>query len=173
VTPQAPKTIVIGYGNPGRQDDGLGPAVITALTEMHLPNVTLDADYQLTVEDAAAVAEHDVVVFVDAAIDGPAPFSFRPIGPGEEATFSSHSVPPETVLRLAIDLFGSHAEGYVLGIRGYDFDEFDEALSGRAASNLAEAVRFIESVLRKYSFREAVTAAHESKPAIAVSKGEL
>ena len=71
------KVLVIGYGNPGRLDDGLGPALAAAIESAAPAGVTVDADYQLTVEDAAAVAEHDVVVFADAAVDGPEPFYFR------------------------------------------------------------------------------------------------
>ena len=48
--------LVIGYGNPGRMDDGLGPATIDELEKLAIDGVDLDADYQLTVEDAAAVA---------------------------------------------------------------------------------------------------------------------
>jgi len=69
----AATVLVIGYGNPGRRDDGLGPALAERLQELRLPGVDVDADYQLTVEDAAAAAEHDVVVFADAAQAGPEP----------------------------------------------------------------------------------------------------
>ena len=69
--------LLFGYGNPGRLDDGLGPAFIEAFEGRDLENVTLDADYQLTVEDAAAVAEHDVAIFVDASVNGAEPFFFE------------------------------------------------------------------------------------------------
>ena len=42
---------VIGYGNPGRQDDGLGPAFVQALRNKGYTFPTSDP-YQLTVEDA-------------------------------------------------------------------------------------------------------------------------
>ena len=58
-----------GFGNPARGDDGLGPALIERLDALALEGVTTDSDYQLTIEDAALVAEHDVVVFVDARSD--------------------------------------------------------------------------------------------------------
>ena len=47
------RVLVIGYGNPGRQDDGLGAAVIERLEALGLEGVTVDADYQLNIEDAA------------------------------------------------------------------------------------------------------------------------
>ncbi len=150
----APKVLLIGYGNPGRLDDGLGPALAAALEKLELPGVTVEADYQLAVEDAGTVAEHDVVVFADASLTGPEPFSFRRIGPKPGSNFSSHIVEPEGVLALARELFGAKTEAYVLGIRGYVFDEFGESLSDEAQANLAAAFEFIRRVVREGSFRE-------------------
>ena len=51
-----------------RLDDGLGPALADALEKLDLPGVSVDADYQLMIEDAAEVAEHDFAIFADAAV---------------------------------------------------------------------------------------------------------
>jgi len=158
------KVLLIGYGNPGRRDDGLGPALAGAVEKLEIPGVTVDADYQLTVEDAAAVTAHDAVVFADAAVAGPEPFSFRRIEPKLAVSFSSHSVDPQTVLALAHELFGARTEGYVLGIRGYAFEEFGESLSQRARANLAAALAFIQPVLRKRAFREVAAEADDLPP---------
>lgn len=155
----AAKVLVIGYGNPGRLDDGLGPTLATALEVLALPGVTVEAEYQLTVEDARAVADHDVAVFADASVAGAEPFSFRRLEPKAEATFSSHVVEPEGVLALACELFGATTEAYVLGIRGYEFDDFGETLSARAQENLAAAVEFMKGLVRTGAFREAADAA--------------
>jgi hydrogenase maturation protease len=167
------KVLLIGYGNPGRLDDGLGPALAGEVERLGLAGaavdsdyqLTVDSDYQLTVEDAAAVAEHDVVVFADAALDGPAPFSFERIEPKRTVSFSSHSVEPAAVLGLARDLFGARTPGYCLGIRGYEFNEYRERLSERARANLASAVSFIASVLRAGNFDE-VAGRHERVRAV-------
>lgn len=149
------KTVLVyGYGNPGRLDDGLGPAVAEAIDTRALPGVATDANYQLSVEDAAAVAEHDVVVFADAAERGPEPFFFCRIAPVKQTSFSSHSVRPEAVLGLARDLMNGATEGWVLGIRGYEFNEFGEGLSPAATRNLTEAVTFLDETLRRGDFRE-------------------
>ncbi len=149
----ATRLLLIGCGNPGRLDDGLGPALAERLEAAAPPGVTVDADYQLNVEHAAAVAEHDVVVFADAAAAGPEPFFFRAVVPGRGGMgFSSHSVSPAGVLALARELFGSRAKGYVLGIRGYCFDEFGERLSPRARVNLAAAERFLRRLLSEPGF---------------------
>ena len=149
------EVLVIGYGNPGRLDDGLGPAAAERVEAARLDGVDVDADYQLTVEDAAAVAAHKVVVFADAAETGPEPFSFQAVEPADELGFSSHSCQPPAVMALAGELFHAKTKGYILGIRGYEFHEFGEALSGRARANLAAATEFLLDVLRNRSFDEA------------------
>ena len=73
------KVLLIGYGNPGRLDDGLGPALAEAIAHKEFKNVTVDANYQLTVEDAAEVAKYDLVIFADADVAGPEPFWVRRI----------------------------------------------------------------------------------------------
>jgi hydrogenase maturation protease len=148
--------LVIGYGNPGRRDDGLGPALAAAVERLGIAGVKVDSDYQLTVEDAAAVAEHDLVLFADAACSGAGPFALRRVEPGSAVTFSSHSVQPDGVLALARDLFGATPSAYLLTIRGYAFNEFGEGLSEEAQANLAAAIGFIEPVLRQRTFSEAV-----------------
>lgn len=140
----APTTLILGWGNPGRVDDGLGPAFIEAVSKIAPSSVVLDSDYQLTMEDAAEVAHYDRVVFVDADRSGPAPFSMRPLEPSTDGgSFSTHSVAPGAVLSLCRDLFHATPEAWILGIRGYEFDRFGEGLSEGARANLDQAVEFI------------------------------
>lgn len=154
--PNGVRTLLIGYGNPGRLDDGLGPALAAHFERLALPGLTVEADYQLTVEDAALVAEHDVAIFADAAVAGPAPFELRRIDPqAEEAlTFSTHSVSPAGVLALARTLFHAETAAYTLAIRGYRFDEFGEELSEQARANLTAAVDFLQRVLDNGGFSQ-------------------
>jgi hydrogenase maturation protease len=137
------KILVYGYGNPGRRDDGLGPALAERLEAEHLPGVTTDSNYQLQVEDAAAVSQCDAVIFVDAADAGAAPFSFTGLEPSDETAFTTHSVSPASVLALCRDLYGTHAAAYLLAIRGYEWD-MGEGLTHAAKKNFEEALRFIK-----------------------------
>ena len=146
------KVLLIGYGNPGRLDDGLGPALAEALAHKSFKNVTVDANYQLTVEDAAEIAEHDVVIFADASVNSEEPFAFKPITPKTVNTFSSHSIEPEIVLGFAYDLFKAKTKGYALAIRGYEFNEFGEKLSSKAQDNLISAVEFLSELLKTRNF---------------------
>ncbi len=155
MTQSTGRALLIAYGNPGRLDDGLGPALADAVEKLNIPGLTVDADYQLTVENAEAASRHEVVVFADAAVAGPEPFAFRRIEPQRALSFTSHCLDPPAVLALARELFGARTEGYVLGIRGYAFNEFGESLSRRARANLASALAFLEPVLRRGTFREA------------------
>jgi hydrogenase maturation protease len=160
------RVLLFGIGNPGRHDDGLGPALAETIEALALPGLDVDADYQLTVEDSAAVAAHDVAIFADADAAGPAPFSFRAIGPLPGVGFSIHGLEPGGVLTLAADLFGARPEAYLLGIRGYEFGErgegrieLGEGLTDAARENLAAAVAFLTPLLRTGRFREAAGSA--------------
>jgi hydrogenase maturation protease len=150
------RILLLGYGNPGRCDDGLGPALTEAVEKMRIPGVVVDSDYQLVVEDAHTIAGYDVVIFADADATGPEPFSFRRIEPTGDKIggFSSHSVSPAEVLALAREMFSAKTTAYVLGIRGYMFEEFGERFSNKAKENLAAATTFIERVLRSGDFAE-------------------
>jgi len=141
--------LLIGYGNPGRHDDGLGPALAKRLEQAALAGVDIDIDYQLNIEHAYDLAAYDVVVFADAArSDGAgeqpqSPFYFHPLDPGNPISFSTHSVSPQAVMRLACDLFQAKTQAYVLGITGYEFEEIGEGLTQKAAHNLDQAEAFI------------------------------
>lgn len=145
------RVLLLGYGNPGRLDDGLGPALAAEIERLGLPGVTVQCDYQLCLEDAEAAARHDVVIFADAATSGAEPFSFQRVEPAFGLGFSTHSLAPEAVLGLAQQLFGSRTEGYMLGIRGYAFNEYEESLTGQGRANLAAAVAFVRGVCEQGS----------------------
>jgi hydrogenase maturation protease len=141
------RVLVLGYGNPGRQDDGLGPAVAARIEALGWSHVTAYDTYQLNIEDAIDVAEHDVVWFVDAARTGPAPFSVRELSPKSTLDFTSHLVRPEVILAMAEQYYAATPRAFLLAIRGYAF-EFIEALTSEAGENLERAVAMLEGGLR-------------------------
>jgi hydrogenase maturation protease len=140
--------LVIGYGNPGRQDDGLGPALANAIDQLGLPNVTAYDNYQLNIEDSVEVAEHDFVWFVDAARSGVAPYSVSSLAPAGKVEFTSHIMHPQTVLAIAQQCYGKAPAAFLLGIRGYEF-EFLEALTPAATANLDAALAMLMESLRR------------------------
>ena len=144
------KILIYGFGNPGRQDDGLGPAIIERLEYESIPGIATDCNYQLNIEDAYDVAENDVVVFVDASVNADEPFSFSRIEPSAEITFTTHSMSPQSVLALCAELYDRKLDAYILGIRGYEWD-FEVGLTSKAESNLNDAYRFLTGWLKEFS----------------------
>jgi len=143
------KTLLIGYGNPGRLDDGLGGALAERAQQLGIAQLTVESCYQLAVEYAEQAAGFDVVIFADAAINGPEPFDWKRIEPQMTIAFSTHHVSPQTILGLAQNVFESKVEGFALAIRGYEFDDFGERLSPQAQVNLTAALQHVESLFRK------------------------
>lgn len=152
-----PHTLVIGYGNPGRADDGLGPALADAVERADIPGVRAIAAFQLQVEHAAEIALVPRVVFADACTgDGP-PCALRRLHPRAAQSFSTHSVRPEAVLALARDVFGWVGDAYLLAIRGEAFDAFEESLSPAGAAALGQAAGLLLPALRRADIDSAVT----------------
>jgi len=143
------RILIMGFGNPGRKDDGLGPALAQAIDEAGMPGVDADADYQLNIEDGASLVGYDAVVFADASLTAPAPFEWRRLSPASSISFTTHAVSPESVLAVCEDHFGPAPPAWALGIRGYEFD-FGEGLSRRAVQNLESALDFLREVLESW-----------------------
>jgi hydrogenase maturation protease len=139
---------VIGFGNPGRRDDGLGAAAVERLKARRLRNVSCDADYQLNIEDALAVSGRDVVVFVDAARNLRKPYAFARVKAAESFPPMSHALGPEAVLAIAAELYGRTPQSWILAIRGHRWT-IGEGLSDKAEKNLALALDFLEEFLRE------------------------
>ena len=144
------RLLIYGIGNVGRQDDGVGPQVVERLEAGGVAtSVTLEANYQLTPEDALALSAHDVVIFIDATVaaDAPAPYAVAPVLPASEISFSSHAMSMGSLLALCVRLYGKAPRAYALAIPGYQF-EVNAELSPRAAENVAATVQFIHGLRR-------------------------
>ncbi|MCX6567349.1 MAG: hydrogenase maturation protease [Candidatus Aminicenantes bacterium] len=155
------KTLLIGIGNPGRRDDGLGPALVERLSGSRSPERAIvktaegSADafwaYQLNVEDASLVREYDRIIFVDAAVEGTAPAALNPLEPAASIAFTTHEMSPASVLALGEELYGPMPEGFLLSIRGFSWD-IAEGLTDEAARNLDAARlildKFLQTILR-------------------------
>lgn len=134
---------LIGFGNPGRGDDGLGPALADRLAARGLPGLTVRRDFQLTVDHALRIAGEDRVVFADALMHEAAPFRFEPVLPRPARDLASHSLSPASVLALAATLYDAAPVAHVLGISGTEFGEVKDGLSPAAEANLARAEAFL------------------------------
>ena len=143
---------ICGCGNPGRQDDGIGVALVAELEAWaqaeKYADLAFAADYQFNVEDALAVAESRAVVFVDAAREGPAPFEFRELAPRKESSFTTHALAPEAVLALADELYGARPPAWLLAIRGEAWEPNAAPTSAARAHRIA-AREFLQGWLRR------------------------
>lgn len=142
-----PEILLIGFGNPGRLDDGLGPALVERLRSRAIHALTLESAYQPAVEHAALVAHYPVVVFADASLTGREPFTVSRLAPVvDPAGFTTHTLEPQGVLGLALQLYDARPVGISLAIRGYSFGGFGEFLGARATRNLDAAEAFVASL---------------------------
>ena len=140
--------LIYGFGNPGRQDDGLGIALVQQLEawaqSAGLRGYVFDANYQLNAEDALAVAGSQEVVFIDAAEAGPEPFAFLPLHPRATISFSTHAMSPESILALAAELYDERPAAWLLAIRGYAWEP-NAAPTAAGQANLAAACEFLQA----------------------------
>lgn len=135
--------LLIGFGNPGRGDDGLGPALARRIEQQRLPGVDVRTAFQLTVEHALDVARAEIVVFADADVSLEVPYAFGEVPAKAPTHLDSHTVSPNAVMALAGELFGSRARGFALAIAGAEFGKIKEGLSAPARANLASAETFL------------------------------
>ena len=143
--------LLYGYGNPSRGDDGLGPALVAALEKHPLEGVALDANFQLSLEDAQTITEYGTVIFADASTTCQGPFTFEKIDENGNTVvgWTSHSMKPRQLVALANNLFQRRIEAYELAIRGYEFGDFCEELSCEAKANLSQTLDFIRGMVSK------------------------
>ena len=142
--------LIIAIGNESRGDDALAPLLLRSLQEDVMESdIELLEDFQLQVEHAADLVERELVLFVDAGMDTPAPFSFYRIEPDEGHTLFSHALAPEAVLTTYVHVYGeTPPPAFVLCLRGEQF-ALGDGLSKLAASHLESARTFMCKLLRE------------------------
>ena len=144
------RTLILGIGNSGRKDDGLGWKFIDFLKEQKIEDLELDYRYQLQIEDAELISHYDRIIFVDATkeptTDG---FYLRPCSKVGLMEMNSHSLHPETVYSLCDSVYGKNPECLILGIEGKEW-ELKTGLSSEAKRNLERAKRYFIAHLFVY-----------------------
>lgn len=147
-----PPCLVIAVGNPSRGDDALGPLLIQRLRTWleqggSQYGIELLEDFQFQVEYAADMHERNLVLFVDAGLNTPRPYTVERILPRRERTVLSHALEPEGVLDTYMQVYGQYPPpSYVLCISGSEF-ELGADLSPQAADNLDAASAFATRLL--------------------------
>lgn len=156
------RVLIAGFGNPYRQDDGAGPAVVNALLDrLGRPQLEINEDgfddlgrpvdvvllHQLVPELAETLVDYDRVIFVDSHV-GTIPEEIREqeIEPNFKTPFVAHQTHPASILALAREMGGHAPQGILLSIRGYEF-EFELGLSAKTQALIPAAVDRIMDLL--------------------------
>jgi hydrogenase maturation protease len=142
------RILVMGIGNPGREDDGLGPALAARIEALGLAGVDADANYQLNIEDAEACSRYAIVVFADAARNLRTPFRFSKLEPSAASPAMTHALGPGAVLALCAKLYGRRPDARLLALRGHRWG-VEEGLSAGASRDLEAALAFLADFLRR------------------------
>ena len=157
-TSAGPRTLVIGYGNLHRADDGVAYHVINALRqrlgqkplredETGLEELGGQTDSilltQLVPELIDTLANYQRIIFVDAHVHEGVPDLYCvPVSPQRAASTFSHHLTPALLLALLQTIRHAEPAGYIVSIRGYDF-AFRERLSDATARMVQPAVEHI------------------------------
>lgn len=157
------RTLIIGYGNPDRQDDGVAWHVLVQLAkelgidppftpEDVFPIVPGKPEFlfvlQLVPEMGERVSNFEQVCFVDAHTgDIKEEVRTVEIVPEYQHSAFTHHMTPPTCLEIARTVYGAKVEGFLVSVRGYHF-EFDDKLSPETEKLVPVAVEKIMKWLR-------------------------
>jgi hydrogenase maturation protease len=126
-----PSSLVVGYGNPLRSDDGIGWVIAGRLAaDPRFAGTDVLQRHQLTPELALDISRADLVVLVDARSGPPAgSVSIERVNPaGATGATWSHHLGPASLVALARELYGHAATVQVVSV-GIGSLEVGEGLS--------------------------------------------
>jgi hydrogenase maturation protease len=146
--------LIIGYGNPDREDDGVAWHILQALAlKMGLPAPTSYEDefsendkidfafyLQLTPEMAEDIARYDYVCFVDAHT-GNIPESVRLISVESDFQRSpfTHHLTAQSLMSICETLYDKKPDAALLSVLGYQF-LFSRQLSENTSELVPQAI---------------------------------
>ena len=145
-------TLVIGYGNPLRSDDGVGQVVAEAIAaRAHAGSgVSAIAAHQLLPEHAEAISGADRVIFVDAEAGGtPGEIRVRELAADTEGSAGLiHDFTPGTLLAYADLLYGHAPPAVLVTVSGFSFDH-GEGLSAQMTAVLPAVIARTAALLSR------------------------
>jgi hydrogenase maturation protease len=148
--------LLIAIGNESRGDDAMAPLLLRGLADWlknkGLENqVELLEDFQLQIEHAADLAGRVLVLFMDAGMDTPEPYTFFRSFPDDGRTLFSHALDPQAVLATYLNVYkASPPPSFVLCLRGEQF-ELGAPLSAQARQRMKLALEFMHKLLQDAS----------------------
>jgi hydrogenase maturation protease len=144
--------LIFAIGNESRGDDALGPLLLRDVDNYlknkdHYKDIELLEDFQLQIEHAMDMKDRQRVLFIDAGMDTPAPFSFYRAKATGEPVLYSHALAPQALLDVYAQFYKEPSpDAYILCIKGESF-ELGEAPTQTAIDHQALALDFIKQKL--------------------------
>ncbi|MBK8988144.1 MAG: hydrogenase maturation protease [Chloroflexi bacterium] len=159
------ETLLIGYGNPLRGDDGVGWRVIEEINHFQssivngqwggpltphsaLRTPQLIAVHQLLPELAEPISEAELVIFVDASVEGePGAVQVQAVTPRPQQPGAfSHHFDPAGLLAYAGEVYGRCPPAYLVTVTAVSLG-YAEILSPTVAAALPEVLAEIQSLI--------------------------
>jgi len=152
---------IIGYGNPQRRDDGIGPHIVNRLQPLfkHRKDVHLLALHQLEPDIIDTLKTADTLVFVDASVEalteGRDWVELQPeLNP---MPCLIHESAPAFILGLLQCLYHRHPKAWMVSVEGTDFG-FGNGLSSDARKRAEQVIGEIaEFVLTEVPEKDKIT----------------
>jgi len=122
-----PHTLVIGYGNTLRGDDGAGYLAAELLQQcVHNPDVEIIAEHQLLPELMEGISRAAHVIFIDATLSPRGTRFHRiPLRPAPACSRFTHHATPESLLAGAQALYGHTPQATLYTIPARSFETGD------------------------------------------------
>jgi hydrogenase maturation protease len=151
------KALIIGYGNPDREDDGVAWHILRALTiKLGLPSPESYEDefpesalidfafyLQLTPEMAEDISTYEHICFVDAHTGNiPEPVRLIPVESEFQRSPFTHHLTPQSLLSMCETIYGKKPGAVLLSILGQRF-LFSRELSEETAVLVPQGVHLI------------------------------
>ena len=162
------RTLIIGYGNIDRADDGVAYEVINALrrrrgqemldeenTGLEALGAEVDSIFlsQLTPELMELLCGYDRVVFVDAHVyEGIDDLHCATVSPEYAPASLTHHLTPGMLLAMIKAVYRREPVGHLVSIRGYDFG-FHRNLSAGTRALVGQAVDYLLQWLNGHGHR--------------------
>jgi hydrogenase maturation protease len=151
------KALIIGYGNPDREDDGVAWHILRALTlklgltapasyDDEFPedrHLDLSFHLQLTPEMAEDISAYEYVCFVDAHTGNiPEPVRMLPVESEFQHSPFTHHLTPQSLISMCETLYSKKPDAALLSVLGHRF-LFSRELSGETAALVPQATELV------------------------------
>jgi hydrogenase maturation protease len=147
--------LIFAIGNESRGDDALAPLLLRKVEQwlqaegMDEAKFELIEAFQLQIENTLDMQGRELILFIDAGIATPVPFSFIRAEASATPNLFSHALTPDSLLALHAQIHHEAAPAaFILCLRGEQF-ELGAALSVAAAGRMNQALGFVQELLQQ------------------------